>query len=96
MPLSDEIRALFGDFDTIVSDPNGDSITIASDGVVSLFQRGTFQRNDTPYFQIMDEGIAYTLTPLDANVMRGRLNIFTSNDDDDCRIGVSLTLRFVE
>lgn len=96
IPLNDDIRGLFGDFDTIVADPDGDSLTIASDGVVTLFQRGTLLRDDTPYFQITGEGRGYTITPISAGEMHGRLNIISEQDDRSCRIGVSLTLRFVE
>lgn len=96
IPLSDEIRLLFGDFDTIVADPDGESLTIASDGVVSIFQRGTLQRVDTPYFEIADDGRWYTITPLNVNEMIGRLNIVTPQEEGNCRLGVSLTLRYVE
>jgi len=97
IPLTDEIQAVFGDFETIVADPDGDSITIASDGVVSLFQTGTLQRDNTPYYQLRDVGRGYTLTPIDMNMMRGRLNLIAPNSNgDDCRVGVSLTLRYVE
>lgn len=97
LPLSAEIRELFGDFETIVVDPDGKTITIASDGVVNLFQRGTLQRDNTPYYQVTGDGLGYTLTPIDENTMRGRLNIITPNNENgSCRIGVSLMLHFVE
>lgn len=96
IPLTDDIRDLFGDFDTIVADPDGASITIASDGVVSLFQRGTLLRDNTPYFQITGENRGYTLTPINADEMIGRLNIISEHDEGNCRVGVSLTLRFIE
>ena len=97
LPLSDEIRAIFGDFDTIVANPDGVSITLANDGVVTLFQSGTLQRDNTPYYQLRGTGRGYTLTPESETIMRGRLNIIAPNSTgDDCRIGVSLTLRFVE
>lgn len=72
IPLSDEIRSLFGDFDTIVADPDGSSITIASDGVVSLFQSGTLHRENTPSYQIHDTQRGYTLTLIDKNSMAGK------------------------
>lgn len=97
IPLSDEIQSLFGDFDTIVADPDGSSVTIASDGVVSLFQGGTLQRDNTPYYQIRDVARGYTLTPINKGAMMGRLNVIVPNENgDDCRIGVSLTLRYIE
>ncbi len=97
VPLSDDLRAVFGDFDTIVADPDGESITIASDGIASLFQRGTLRRDETDYFQIIENNLGYTITPQTNNTMLGRLNIINPNDDgSNCRIGVSLQLRYVE
>jgi len=97
IPLTDQIRALFSDFDTIVADPDGESITIASDGVASLFQRGTLQREESDSFQILEENIGYNITPQTEDVMTGRLNIVAPNENGvNCRFGVSLTLRFVE
>jgi hypothetical protein len=97
IPLSDEIKSLFSDFDTLVADPDGRSITVASDGVVSLFQSSTLQRDNTPYYQIRDAERGYTLTPMNKSLMKGRLNLIAPNDSgSDCRIGVSLTLRYIE
>jgi hypothetical protein len=97
IPISQEIQAVFGDFDTLVADPNGDSITIASDGVVNLFQSGTLQRDNTRYYEIRDAGRNYILTPINQNSMTGRLNLITPNEtSDDCRVGVSMTLRYIE
>lgn len=97
IPLSDEIQSVFGDFDTLVADPDGDAITIASDGVVGLFQGSTLRRDNTRYYEISDDDRAYILTPLDESSMRGRLNLIApSRAGTDCRIGVSMTLHFIE
>jgi len=96
IPLTPEIRDLFSDFDTIVADPDGTSITLANDGIASVFQRGTLQREDTPYFQILEDTIGYTITPQTEAFMLGRLNIVAPNEDGvNCRFGVSISLRFV-
>jgi len=95
-PLTPEIRGIFSDFDTIVADPDGESITLANDGITSLFQRGTLQREGTPYYQILGDNIGYILTPQSDDVMIGRLNIIAPDvNGANCRFGVSITLRFV-
>ena len=97
IPTTDEIKSLFGDFDTLVADPEGNSLTIASDGIVNLFQRGTLLRDNTPYYQISDSQRGYTITPINKELISGRLNIFVPNENGrDCRIGVNLTLRYID
>jgi len=97
IPLSDEIEAVFGDFDTLVADPDGDAITIASDGVVGLFQGSTLRRDNTRFYEIRDVDRAYILTPFNETSMRGRLNLIApSRTGNDCRFGVSMTLRYIE
>lgn len=97
IPLTDNIRDLFSDFDVIVADPDGRSVTVANDGIISLFQRGTLLRDDTLYFQLIEEDLAYIITPRTEDLMIGRLNIIAPDENGkNCRQGVSILLRFAE
>lgn len=97
IPVTDNIRQLFSDFDTIAVNPDGTLMTIANDAVINLFQRGTLQRDGMTDFQMMGDGIVYRMRPHREDLMVGQLSILAPNDAGEmCRFTVNVDLRYIE